>query len=56
MGMPAVPGEEGGGGRNRWVLAGCGCLLLLAACIVVIALMDFYMPDTLYAPLRMLGF
>jgi len=56
MGMPAVPAEEGGGGRRRWLLAGCGCLLLLAACIVVIALMDSYMPDTLYAPLRMLGF
>jgi len=56
MGMQAVPAEEGGGGRRRWLLAGCGCLLLLAACIVVIALMDSYMPDTLYAPLRMLGF
>ena len=56
MGMPALPGEEGGGGRRRWLLAGCGCLLLLAACIIVIALMDSYMPDTLYAPLRMLGF
>ena len=56
MGMPAFPAEEGGGGRRRWLLAGCGCLLLLAACVVVIALMDSYMPDTLYAPLRMLGF
>jgi hypothetical protein len=56
MGMPAVLAEEGGGGRRRWLLAGCGCLLLLAACVVVIALMDSYMPDTLYAPLRMLGF
>lgn len=55
MGMSVVPSEEGGGGRKRWLLAGCGCLLLLAACIVVIALMDSYMPDTLYAPLRMLG-
>ena len=55
MGMPAISAEEGGG-RNRWLLAGCGCLLLLAACIVVFALMDSYMPDTLYAPLRMLGF
>jgi len=56
MGMPAVPAEEVRGGRNRWLLAGCGCLLILAACIAVFALMDAYMPDTLYAPLRMLGF
>jgi hypothetical protein len=56
MGMPVASGEEAGGGRNRWLLAGCGCLLLLAACIVVFAVMDSYMPDTLYAPLRMLGF
>lgn len=56
MGMPAVSAEEGGGGRKRWLLAGCGCLLVLAACIVVIALMDSFMPETLYAPLRLLGF
>jgi pSer/pThr/pTyr-binding forkhead associated (FHA) protein len=56
MGMPAIPDEEGGGGRKRWLLAGCGCALLLAACVIVFALMDSFMPDTLYAPLRMLGF
>jgi hypothetical protein len=56
MGMPAAPAEGTGGGRNRWLLAGCGCLLILAACVIVFALMDSYMPDTLYAPLRMLGF
>jgi hypothetical protein len=56
MGMPAVSAEGTGGGRNRWLLAGCGCLLILAACVIVFALMDSYMPETLYAPLRMLGF
>jgi hypothetical protein len=55
MGMPTAPAEEGGG-RRRWLLAGCGCLLILAACIVVFVLMDAYAPDTLYAPLQMLGF
>ena len=56
MGMPAASEEEGRGGRRRWLLAGCGCLLILAACIAVFALMDAYAPDALYAPLRMLGF
>jgi hypothetical protein len=56
MGMPAASAEEGRGGRRRWLLAGCGCLLILAACIAGFALMDAYAPDTLYAPLRMLGF
>jgi hypothetical protein len=55
MGMQAAPPEEGGG-RNRWLMAGCGCLLILAACIVVFTLMDAYAPDILYAPLRMFGF
>jgi hypothetical protein len=58
MGMPVAPTEDegGGGGRNRWLIAGCGCLLIVAACVVIFALMDSYAPDTLYAPLRMLGF
>lgn len=57
MGMSAFPAEEsGGGGSRRWLLAGCGCLLILAACVVIFALMDTFAPDTLYAPLRMLGF
>ena len=47
--------QESGGGRRRWILAGCGCLLLLAACIALFAFMDSYYPDILYAPMRMLG-
>jgi hypothetical protein len=56
MGMPAAYDEPKGGGRNRWIMAGCGCLLILAACVIVFALMDAYAPDILYAPLRMFGF
>jgi hypothetical protein len=55
MGMPVAADEEKGG-RNKWLLAGCGCLLILAACVVVFALMDYLAPDILYAPLQMLGF
>ncbi|HMK07453.1 MAG TPA: FHA domain-containing protein [Anaerolineales bacterium] len=55
MGMPVAPAEEPKSNRNRWLLAGCGCLLILVACVVVFVLMDQYMPNTLYAPLRMLG-
>jgi hypothetical protein len=51
----AAPEEEGGGPR-RWILAGCGCLVLILACGGVFYFMDAYYPDMLYAPLRMLGF
>jgi hypothetical protein len=50
-----VAEEEKPGGRGRWILAGCGCLLLLVACIALLAFMDAYYPDVLYAPLHMLG-
>jgi predicted component of type VI protein secretion system len=43
-------------GSRRWILAGCGCLILLAVCGGVLYFMDAYYPDILYAPLRMLGF
>ncbi len=57
-GMPAaeMPAEQTAGGRSRWLLAGCGCLLVLLACIGFIAFMDSFYPDVLYAPLRMFGF
>jgi predicted component of type VI protein secretion system len=51
----AAPEQEGGGPR-RWILAGCGCLVLLLACGGAFYFMDAYYPDLLYAPLRILGF
>jgi hypothetical protein len=55
-GAPMAPVvAEKSGGQNRWLLAGCGCLLLLAACIGLFAFMDSFYPDILYAPLRMFG-
>lgn len=54
---PMAPAEEEGrGGRSRWILAGCGCLLLLAVCGGLVWFMDSYYPDVLYAPLTILGF
>lgn len=55
---PPAPGElaEPGAGRNRWILAGCGCLLILAACVGLVWFMDSYYPDLLYAPLSWFGF
>jgi pSer/pThr/pTyr-binding forkhead associated (FHA) protein len=50
MEPPARPGNR------RWILAGCGCLVLLAVCLGALWFMDAYYPDVLYAPLRMLGF
>ena len=47
---PAKPGPR------RWLLAGCGCLLLLAVCGGLFYVLDTYYPDILYAPLRALGF
>jgi hypothetical protein len=37
-------------------VAGCGCLLVLLACVGLFAFMDSVYPDILYAPLRMFGF
>ena len=41
--------------RSPWLYAGCGCLVLLVILGAAVYLMDMYMPDVLYAPLRMLG-
>jgi len=38
MGMPAA-GEAPRAGRSRWLLAGCGCLLLLGACFIILWVM-----------------
>lgn len=48
--------EEGGSGSRNWILAGCGCLVLLVACAGFLWFMDANYPDVLYAPLYWLGF
>lgn len=54
---PAPSAEPvGRSGPMRWVAAGCGCLLILAACAGLLWFMDAYYPDILYAPLGWLGF
>ncbi len=50
----AVMGEEDD--RRRWILAGCGCLVLLVACVGVFWFMDANYPEILYYPLTVLGF
>lgn len=52
---PPAPMEEEGEGRRRWILAGCGCLVLLVVCVGVVWFMDAYYPDILYYPLTALG-
>lgn len=53
--IPQVTPDEPGG-RRKWVLAGAGCLVLIIACVITLFLMDQFVPDILYAPLRWLGF
>ncbi|MBN1264861.1 MAG: FHA domain-containing protein [Anaerolineales bacterium] len=54
--QPDIESEAEPKKRSPWLYAGCGCLVLLVILIVVGILMDMYMPDVLYAPLKMLGF
>ena len=54
--VAGIPVEQSSGGRSRWLVAGCGCLLVLLACIGFLVFMDNSYPDILYAPLRMFGF
>jgi pSer/pThr/pTyr-binding forkhead associated (FHA) protein len=42
--------------RSSWILAGCGCLVIIAILVAVLWYMDANHPDILYAPLRLLGF
>ncbi len=42
--------------RSPWLIAGCGCLIVLVVVIVFLVYMDIMYPDILYAPLRLLGF
>lgn len=53
---PAVSLAEEQSPRRRWLLAGCGCLVLLAACAGAFWFMDAYYPTILYSPLHMFGF
>lgn len=49
---PAAPaGEEEEGDTRRWILAGCGCLLLLGVCGGVFWFMDANYPNVLYGPI-----
>jgi len=43
-------------GTRRWLLAGCGCLLLVAACGGVIYVLNEYYPGLLSGPLQAFGF
>ena len=52
---PSQAAPAQGGGSRRWLLAGCGCILLLGACVALVWFLDRYYPDILYAPLRILG-
>jgi pSer/pThr/pTyr-binding forkhead associated (FHA) protein len=53
--IPQITPDKSGGGR-KWLLAGVGCLVLIIACVITLFLMDNFVPDILYAPLRWLGF
>jgi hypothetical protein len=53
--VPAMEEAPARGGGRRWLLAGCGCLILLVVCVGLLYVLDSYYPDVLYAPLRMLG-
>jgi hypothetical protein len=46
------PQSKPAGGSRRWLFAGCGCLILLAACIGFLFFMDAYYPNILYGPIR----
>lgn len=48
--------DEGGSSTRNWILAGCGCLVLLVACGGLFWFLDANYPDLLYAPLYWLGF
>jgi predicted component of type VI protein secretion system len=42
--------------RSPWIFAGIGCFVMILACGGVLWFMDAFYPETLYAPLRWLGF
>lgn len=47
--------QKGGSGSRTWLIAGAGCLVLLVLCAATLFLMDAFIPDVLYAPLRVIG-
>lgn len=47
----APPLEEEDSGVARWVLAGCGCLVLLGLCAGVFVFLDANYPNLLYDPI-----
>jgi predicted component of type VI protein secretion system len=51
--VPEGPVEKSG--TRRWIIAGCGCLFLMVACVGLLVFLDANYPDVLYAPLRALG-
>lgn len=54
--IPVAEAEPSGEpGSKRWLFAGAGCLVLLIVCAGTLFLMDAFVPDILYAPLRVLG-
>ena len=53
---PAAEPPAEKSGTRRWIIAGCGCLFLMVACVGLLFFLDAYYPDILYAPLRALGF
>jgi predicted component of type VI protein secretion system len=53
---PAAEGPAEKSGTRRWIIAGCGCLFLMVACVGLLFFLDANYPDILYAPLRALGF
>lgn len=52
---PVAPAEEKKK-KSPWLMAGCGCLVILVVLIGVFWFMDAYYPNILYAPLEMFGF
>lgn len=42
--------------KSPWILAGCGCLMVLAVVIAILIYLDANYPEILYAPLRLIGF
>jgi len=53
---PAAEAPAEKSGTRRWIIAGCGCLFLMVACVGLLFFLDAYYPDVLYAPLRAIGF
>jgi predicted component of type VI protein secretion system len=51
----AAPAEKEKSGTRRWIIAGCGCLFLIVACVGLLVFLDQKYPEILYALPRALG-